>query len=91
MNSESLDQTIKALQSICGKNANQINSETKIMEDLGLESIDFVDFVFELERVSGVQIDITQLSIQLSSKTGRRFREINVGAVAEYLEKLKTR
>ncbi len=83
--------TILALRKICTDPAVIILPETKIMEDLGLESIDFVDFVFELERVTGVEIEITDLSVALSHVSGRRFRQIAVSEIADYIAKIKTK
>lgn len=62
-----------------------IDRQTKIMEDLGLESIDFVDFVFELEKAVKIPLDITQMSIVLTKTSGRRFKEVTVADVESYL------
>lgn len=80
--------TIDTLKKFCQDTKVAINAETKIIEDLGLESIDFVDFIFELERAVNIQIDIVKLSVALSKGTNKRFREVKVIDLAEYLENL---
>lgn len=82
------EKIILALKNFCPDNSN-INSETKIIEDLGLESIDFVDFIFELEKLTGNHIDMVKLSVSLSQGTNKRFREVKVKDLAAYLETLK--
>lgn len=76
---------ISALKKITSDPQQVMNEKTRILEDLGLESIDFVDFIFELEKVVGSPIDITHLSVTLSKQTGRRFREVTIGEIADYL------
>lgn len=89
MNDFYLESTISILQKFCPDVKSSINSETKIIEDLGLESIDFVDFIFELEKIVNLRIDIVQLSVALSKGTSKRFREVRVADVAKYLNNLK--
>lgn len=88
MNSPMNQKIMKALTSFC-PDSSAINPETKIIEDLGLESIDFVDFIFDLEKEIGMPIDIVKLSVALSQGTNKRFREVKVCDLADYLEKLK--
>ncbi|MFA6237031.1 MAG: phosphopantetheine-binding protein [Bacteriovorax sp.] len=89
MNDNYLQSTISVLQNFCPDLKTPITPETKIVEDLGLESIDFVDFIFELEKIVNLRIDIVQLSIALSKGTTKRFREVRVADIANYLKNIK--
>jgi acyl carrier protein len=82
-----LKDTIAVLKIFCDSDA-LITEETKIVEGLGLESIDFVNLIFELEKIVNKRIDFTHLSVALSGISGRRFREINVGDIVNYLRSL---
>jgi acyl carrier protein len=84
-----LQSTIITLKKFCKDSIIPINAETKIVEDLGLESIDFVDFIFELEKAVNLKIDIVHLSVALSQGTAKRFREVKVADIASYLKNLK--
>jgi acyl carrier protein len=84
-----LQSTIITLKKFCKDSIIPINAETKIVEDLGLESIDFVDFIFELEKAVNLKIDIVHLSVALSQGTAKRFREVKVADIAAYLKTLK--
>ncbi len=79
-----IESIIKALKKMTN-NPVIMDENTRIMEDLGLESIDFVDFVFELEKIVNRNLDITHMSVALSKKSGRRFRDITIGEIADYL------
>lgn len=80
--------TINTLQKFCPDLSFPITAEMKIVEDLGLESIDFVDFIFELEKAANLRIDIVHLSVALS-KGSRRFRAIKISDIAQYLQTLR--
>lgn len=84
-----LQSTISALQKFCPDLKFSITADMKIVEDLGLESIDFVDFIFELEKLLNIRIDIVHLSVALSQGTAKRFREVKVSDIANYLKTLK--
>jgi acyl carrier protein len=84
-----LQSTISVLQSFCPDINYSITADMKIIEDLGLESIDFVDFIFELEKFVNIRIDIVHLSVALSRGTAKRFREVKVSDIANYLKNLK--
>jgi acyl carrier protein len=78
MHKDLLKLTIEALRKICSDPSIDIIGETKIVDDLGLESIDFVDFIFELEKLTSLRLDIVQMNVSLSQGTSRRFREVKV-------------
>ncbi len=84
-----LEKAILILSKMTLDNSFVITADSKIVEDIGLESIDFVDFVFELEQELGFHIDISDLSISLSKESGKRFRQVTVGEIVSYLEKHK--
>ncbi len=75
-----------AIDHILGNHDFQISPQTRIIEDLGFESIDFVDFVFMLERKANVSIDINHLSVELSKSHGRRFQDVTISDIEKYLE-----
>jgi acyl carrier protein len=56
-----------------------------IIEELGIESIQFVDLMFEIERQVKIQIDLTDLSDAILQKNGRRFNSITVNDINDYL------
>jgi len=76
-----------AINKILVNHSFSLTPQTTIIEDLGFESIDFVDFVFMLERETKLSIDINHLSVELSKTHGRRFQDVTILDLINYLEK----
>lgn len=58
----------------------------RILDQLEIESIEFVDLIFQIERRSNLQIDLNDLADMLFIKRqGRRFKEITVEDLNIYL------
>ncbi len=81
-----IDSITSALRKLTQDPIMPMDENTRVLEDLGLESIDFVDFIFELEKIINHPIDITHLSVTLSKQTGRRFKDVTIGDIAAYLK-----
>lgn len=64
-----------------------VTPESKIIEDLGLESIDFIDLIFELERKFKVEIDLNMLGLELAKYKERRFTEVRISDLQEFVKK----
>lgn len=82
------NQVILALQDVTGrKNLVEIHPETKLVSDLNLESIDFVDLIFECEQRLGFQIDLNDLVQTTAAATVgfKRFQEITLQDIVSYI------
>lgn len=64
-----------------------VTPNSKIIEDLGLESIDFIDLIFELERRYKVEIDLNLLGLELARYKERRFTEVRIADLQEFIKK----
>lgn len=51
----------EVLEDALGVDEDEVTSEAKLVEDLGAESIDFLDIVFRLEKAFGIKIDQSEL------------------------------
>jgi len=60
-------------------------STSSLTRDLGLESIDIVDLFFEIEQATGKVIELNQLLSQGQARTGRRFEDISVQDIIDFL------
>ena len=56
-----------------------------LTRDLGLESIDVVDLLFEIEQSSGVVIELSQIVGEMSGTTGRRYAELSIQDLVDKL------
>lgn len=59
--------------------------DSSLTRDLGLESIDIVDLFFEIEQSTGVVIELNQILSQSSSRSGRRFEDISIQDLVDFL------
>lgn len=54
---EVIDKVREVLVDALGVDDDEVTPEAKLVEDLGAESIDFLDIVFRLEKAFGIKID----------------------------------
>ena len=59
------DKIAKVLSNILTKEASQIslNDDTDLMDDVGLNSLDFLQFIIQLENEFDIEIDIEKLEL----------------------------
>jgi len=81
------DQILTALGKIAKINSDMVDGNSKIMSDFHLESIDFVDFIFLLEKETNIQIDISDLSIRFAEETGKKFSDLTIMDIDLYLRR----
>lgn len=79
------NQIVAALSKIVKINAEAVQAKSKIINDFHLESIDFVDFIFLLEKEVGVQLDISDLSIRFAEECGKSFSDLTIEDIDSYL------
>lgn len=71
---------------IKGKKVLPIKLESTLVSDCGFESLDIIDFFFEIQKLSGIEIDLTEISLTIGAQSGRRFNDITFQAVLEFLK-----
>jgi acyl carrier protein len=56
-NIENLDDTVRGIVAeALGRDVSEVRLDSNLMEDLGAESLDFLDIVFKIERTFGIEI-----------------------------------
>lgn len=65
----------------------ELRPETKLRADLGVQSIDIIDFIFILEKALDIRIDLEEFFEFTSSKTNGILTEIIVSDVISFLER----
>lgn len=63
----------------------KVTREHLLIEDFGLESIDFLDMACDLEKELNCDIDIKAILKTFSDKYGRSAKEITVGEFVDLL------
>ncbi len=78
---------VSAAIKIIRPNSKDIQLDTKIVSDLGFESIDIIDLFFEIQSRTGVEIDLNEIAANIGNFEGRRFEDIKVNDIVDYLQK----
>lgn len=79
----------KAVEEVTGRKHPGMTPTDKLVGDLGLESIDVLEFIFVLERVVEKRIPI-ELLMSTSGAPNGRFSEVQMDAVILVLLKLES-
>ncbi len=79
---ETIDELLhREIVAALGRDAGEIIPESRIVSDLGAESLDLVDLTFRLEKCFGIQIP----QGELFEGKAAELRQLTVRQVAEYI------
>ena len=78
MNSEIYDKVKEIICNQLGKNEDKVNADTKIVEDLGADSLDVVELLMTLED---------EFSLSLPDEVAMQLK--TVGEIVDYIDKNK--
>lgn len=62
-----------------------ISEDTKIIADLNVESIQFVDIIFEVEKAIQTELDMNLLAIHISQVSKSHFSQITVSDLIDFV------
>ena len=65
---------------------NEVQTGSKIVEDLGAESIDFLDISCELEKAIEFELDFKEIFSAQKSDGGATPNDITIGEIVKYLQ-----
>lgn len=85
---EVLGHVDKAIKTVLNNPSLQVTPEAKLIDDLGIESIDLLDISSELEKSVGRELDFKELTQKASQNQGRSARDLSVGDLVSYLSTL---
>ncbi|RYZ86103.1 MAG: acyl carrier protein [Proteobacteria bacterium] len=60
--------------------------DQKLVSELGLESIDIVDLLFEVEQMTGVTVELSELLNFTRSQSQKRFQDLTIRDIASYID-----
>lgn len=64
--------------------------ESLLKKDLGISSLDFIDILFELESITGIDTRASKLILESTSGSNPGF-DIQIGRLVQYLVQNQTR
>ncbi len=77
-----------SVEAILGKKF-EVSAQHKMIGDVGMESIDVIDFLHEIERRVGIEVRIPLLLEQMHKSGGRRFDQLTAQDLINYLQNAK--
>ncbi len=77
----------KVIRDVLNNQNLQVKPESKLMDDLGLESIDLLDISSELENSIGIELDFKEVAQFAKSKNGgvADFKKVTVNDLIQYI------
>jgi len=84
---EYLSEVSKVIRDVVNNQSLVVNADSKLVADLGLESIDLLDVSSELENTVGREIDFREVAESASKKTGQTIdmKGLTVNHLIEFL------
>lgn len=91
MQNETLSLLAKVIREVVNNPSLVITENSRLVSDLGLESIDFLDISSELENVVGREIDFREVAEFATTRTGQPIdmKQLAVRHVVDYLAEMK--
>jgi acyl carrier protein len=76
---------IEAMVLIKGNNILPLNYSDSLVKDYGFESLDIIDLFFEIQRITGIEIDLTEMAVNIGALDGRRFNDLTIEDLLKFL------
>ena len=75
----------RAVRAVLNTEEGEITMETMFRADLDVESIDFLDIGFEIEKLTGVELDFSEVIQFLNEKRGAEITDFSISDLVGYL------
>lgn len=82
-------QVEKAVRAVLNTEEGEITMETMFLADLDAESIDFLDISFEIEKLTGLELDFQEVIRILNEKRDVETTDFSISDLVGYLIELK--
>lgn len=78
----------EAIHEICGIDPAGVTREKSIARDLGIDSLDFLDVVYELDKRYGIKIPLAEWTERINTNKAAVEEYFTVGALVGHIEAL---
>ncbi len=82
-------QVSEAIRTVLPARNDAITPESRFRRDLGAESIDVLDISFEIEKLTGVELDFETVINHVKALGGTEVSDLSVGDLVGYLAHVK--
>lgn len=77
---------LEAVETVTRRPSSSLNPSTKLISDLGLESIDTIDLLFEIEKRLGLSVNLAEVFQNQRRSMGQRQQfDLELGELARHL------
>lgn len=90
MNTEIYDVVVKAVECVTRKQELVVTPKSRLISDLGMESVDTIELLFEIEERLGLSINLTEVfsSYRRAEGQSRQF-DLELAELTEYLDRVR--
>lgn len=78
-----------SIREILGSPSLSVADTDRLIEDIGLESIDFIDLVFELEKRLSIRFDLDAFSKEMMKHNVGRYLGVKVSDITTFIQNSK--
>jgi acyl carrier protein len=91
MSTELLQNIEKAIRDVVNNQTLAVKADSRLISDLGLESIDLLDVSSELENTIGQELDFKEVAEHISKKSGKPadMKAMRVQDLIDYIQSSK--
>jgi acyl carrier protein len=82
-------QVEEAVRTVLNTEEGEIKMESMFRADLGAESIDMLDISYEIEKLTGVELDFQEVLDFMNEKKGKEVTDISVDDLVDYIKQVK--
>lgn len=76
----------EAIVLVKGSHLQPLDFSKSLVVDYGFESLDIIDLFFEIQRITGIDIDLTEVAVKIGALEGRRFNDLTIRDLLLFLE-----
>ncbi len=76
----------EAIVMVKGSHLLPLDFNKSLVVDYGFESLDIIDLFFEIQRITGIDIDLTEVAVKIGALEGRRFNDLTIRDLLLFLE-----
>lgn len=87
MNRDEIKKTIStSVEIVLNKKFGILDDNIKLITDLNIESIQFIDIIFEIEKIIKVELDMNLLAMHLAKTSKLHLSQVKVVDLVEFIE-----
>jgi len=84
--SDLLEHVKTSIATALGSDRGELTSDTRLFDELGVDSVDLLDVSYEIERLTGCELELAELFRSQDGGTPRPGKDLTIGQLVELLK-----